>query len=242
MLPLARFWAEVYMIENPGVSVYVEGGGTATGMAALARGDIDICMASRTIWPEEAQRLVENFGTVGVSILVAKDALSIYVHPDNPVKNLTIREIRQIYSGNIDNWSQVDGDDASIQLLNRRPTSGTFAYFQEHVLEGLPYSATGEALATTKAVIETVAEHEYAIGYGGIAYEADVYHIDINGVAPTRENVMNDTYPITRYLYLYTVDTPRGKTKNFINWVLSEHGQDIVKWVGYFPIWQSEPD
>jgi phosphate transport system substrate-binding protein len=220
----------------------VEGGGTATGMDALARGDVDICMASRPIRPEEAQQLVENFGTVGVSILVGKDALSIYVNPENPVRNLTIQQIREIYSGEIKNWSQVGGENAAIRLLHRRPTSGTFAYFQEHVLEGLPYSTSGERLATTKAVIQAVAADKYAIGYGGIAYEADVYHCDINGIAPSRENVMNDTYPITRYLYLYTVDTPRGKTKNFINWVLSEHGQDIVKWVGYFPIWQSEPE
>lgn len=240
MLPLARFWAEVYMIENPGISVYVDGGGTATGMTALARGEIDICMASRPIVPEEAQQLVEKFATVGVSVLVAKDALSIYVNPDNPVKNLTVEHIRDIYSGKIKNWSQVGGDDAAILLLNRMPMSGTFAYFQEHVLEGTPYSTNSIALQTTKAIVETVAKEKYAIGYGGMAYEADIYHCDINGVEPTKENVLNDSYPLTRYLYLYTIDTPQGKTKNFINWVLSEHGQDIVKWVGYFPIWQAD--
>ena len=240
MLPLARFWAEVYMIENPGISVYVEGGGTATGMNALALGDIDICMASRRILPEEAQLLVQKHGAVGMSILVAKDALSIYVHTENPATNLTIEQIRDIYSGIINSWADVGGEDAPIHVLNRMPTSGTFAYFQEHVLEGAPYSTSSRALPTTKAVIETVADDKYAIGYGGIAYETNVYHCDINGVEPTKENVINDLYPLTRYLYLYTVDKPQGKTKNFINWVLSEHGQDIVKWVGYFPIWQDD--
>ena len=240
MLPLVRFWADVYMIENPNISIYVEGGGTATGMQALARGEVDICMASRTILPKEAQQLVSEFGTIGVAIRVAKDALSIYVHPENPVKNLTIEQIRDIYTGVIKSWASVGGDDMPIQLLNRLPTSGTFAYFQEHVLEGGAFSPESTALPTTKAMIETVAKNKYAIGYGGIAFETNVFHCDINGVEPSKDNVFNDSYPLARYLYLYTVDNPHGKTQDFINWVLSEHGQDIVKWVGYFPIWQND--
>ncbi len=177
---------------------------------------------------------------VGVSILVAKDALSIYVHPDNPVRNLTTDQIRKIFIGDINNWSAVGGDDAPIHVINRMPTSGTFAYFQEHVLQGELYSTAGTALRTTKDVVETIANEKNAIGYGGMAYETDVYHCNINGVEPTRANVNNDSYPLTRYLYLYTTDKPQGKIKDFINWVLSEHGQDIVKWVGYFPIWQGE--
>jgi phosphate transport system substrate-binding protein len=240
MLPLVRFWSEVYMIENPGISVYVEGGGTATGMTALAQGKIDICMASRTIWSEEAQQLAAAFGTIGVSTRVAKDALSIYVNPENPVMDLTLEQIGNIYLGTIQNWSDVGGEKAPIRLLNRLPTSGTYAYFQEHVLNGKPYSASCQSLPTTKAIVETVAKDKYAIGYGGFAYETDIYHCAVNGVEPSKENVLNDTYPLIRYLYLYTVNTPEGVTKDFINWVLSEHGQDIVKWVGYFPIWRTE--
>ena len=240
MLPLVRFWAEVYMIENAGISVYVEGGGTATGMAALANGTVDICMASRTIFPEEAQRLVEKYGTIGVSTPVAKDALSIYVNPENPVKNLSIEQIKKIYTGDIKNWQQVGGDDELIHLLNRMPTSGTFAYFQEHVLEDAPYSPSATALPTTRAIIETVAKDQNAIGFGGIAYEKNIYHCAINAVEPTEENVRNDTYPLTRYLYSYTIDNPQGAAKDFINWAIGEHGQDIVKWVGYFPIWQNK--
>lgn len=239
MLPLVRFWAEVYMIENPNVSIYVQGGGTATGMNELAQGKIDICMASRTILPKEAQGLVNRFGTIGVVIRVAKDALSIYVNPENPVKNLSIEQIRGIYSGAIQSWAALGGEEMPIVVLNRMPTSGTFAYFQEHVLEGGAYSPFSMALPTTKAIVETVAKDKYAIGYGGIAFESEVFHCNINGVEPSAENVLNDSYPLSRYLYLYTVDNPQGKTQDFINWVLSEHGQDIVKWVGYFPIWQN---
>jgi phosphate transport system substrate-binding protein len=237
MLPLAQFWAQVYMIENPSVSVYVEGGGTAIGMSALAQGATDICMASRPITPGEAQLLVHHFGAVGVSVLVAKDALSLYVHPDNPVKNLTMQQVKNIFSGAIDNWKDLGGDNAPIQLLNRLPTSGTYAYFQEHVLGGASYDPSAKALPTTKAIVDFVSQHKNAIGYGGVAYEADIYHCDINGIAPSHENVINDTYPLTRYLYLYTVDKPHGKIKDFINWTVNEHGQDIVSWVGYFPIW-----
>ncbi len=240
MLPLVRFWAEVYMIENTGVSVYVEGGGTATGMTALANGDVDICMASRTIFPEEAQRLVEKYGTIGVSTLVAKDALSIYVNPENPVKNLSIAQIREIYTGEIKNRLQVGGENEPIHLLNRMPTSGTFAYFHAHVLEGTPFTTLASALPTPKSIIETVAKDKNAIGFGGIAYEKNIYHCAINAVEPTEENVRNDSYPLTRYLYLYTIDNPQGVAKDFINWAIGEHGQDIVKWVGYFPIWQKK--
>ena len=85
--------------------------------------------------------------------------------------------------------------------------------------------------------IKAVAKNKYAIGYGGVAYESDIYHCDINGISPSHENVINDTYPLTRYLYLYAVDKPKGKIKDFVNWTVNEHGQDIVSWVGYFPIW-----
>lgn len=238
MLPLARLWAQIYMVEHSGISVYVEGGGTGTGAEALADGKVDICTASRPLQAREAQALAERFGTVGVSVLAAKDALSIYVNLENQVHAFTKKQLADIFTGRIKNWIDLGGDDAPIQLLTRLPSSGTYLYLKEHIMNGDDYSASAKTLPTTKAVIDYVAAHKYAIGYGGIAYESNVRHCRIDGVEPTAEHVADDSYPLTRYLYLYTVDTPTGRIKDFVNWVLSEHGQDIVKWVGYFPIWE----
>ncbi len=238
MLPLARLWAEEYMLTHRGISIYVEGGGTATGAEALADGEADICMASRPLRPEEAQALAKEFNSVGVSILVAKDALSVYVHPDNPVNALTLDELKHIYQGDITNWSELGGADQTIKVLNRSPNSGTYLYFKEHVLGGEEYTAQSRILPTTLQVVKTVAQNDAAIGYGGIAYESQVQHLKINGAEPSTQAVAKDSYPLTRYLYLYTVDTPRGRVKQFINWVISDAGQDIVRQIGYFPIWQ----
>ena len=139
MLLLSNHWAENFMKKYPDISVYTEGGGTATGALSLAKGRVNICAASRPLRPEEIQLLAKNFKRVGVSTLVAKDALTIYLHPDNPIKNLSLQQLSDIFTGKIKNWKEVGGDDTSITILNRMPSSGSYVYFQEHVLNGLPY-------------------------------------------------------------------------------------------------------
>jgi len=236
MIILADLWAEEYMKANPGISVYADGGGTATGIEALIKGDIDICTASRPINPSEARRLVKHQGYLGISFLVAKDALSIYLHSQNPVRNLTMTQVREIFTGTITSWKEVGGNDAEIVLFSRSPNSGTYLYFQEHVLEEQPYSSTIKTMPGTEAITQVVAENPNAIGYGGIAYGQNLVHCEINGVAPTEENVRNDSYPISRYLYFYTIKEPSGNVKKFIDWVLSKEGQAAVKKIGYVPL------
>lgn len=236
MINLAHRWAEVYMKVRPGVSVYSDGGGTATGIEALIKGEIDICTASRPLRPEEARRLAERHGYLGVSFLVAKDALSIYVHPENPVRNLNLAQVREIFTGKITNWKIVGGADAEIVLLHRAPNSGTYLYFQEHVLDGQPYSPSARTMPGTQAIVNAIAENPGAIGYGGIAYGKKIVHCRVGGVAPTEENVRNDSYPISRYLYFYTIKEPSGMVKSFIDWVLSREGQREVKQIGYVPL------
>jgi phosphate transport system substrate-binding protein len=236
MIILADLWAEEYMKANPGISVYADGGGTATGMEALINGDVDICTASRPINPSEARRLVQRQGYLGVSILVAKDALSIYLHPQNPVRNLTMTQVREIFIGKITSWKEVGGSDAEIVLFNRSPNSGTYLYFQEHVLDEQPYSPTVRTMPGTEAITQAVAENPNAIGYGGIAYGQNLVHCKVNGIAPTEANVRNDTYPISRYLYFYTIKEPGGNAKKFIDWVLGRDGQAAVKKIGYVPL------
>ena len=236
MIILAQRWAEEYMRLNPGVSIYAEGGGTATGIEALIRDEAEICTASRPFQPDEVRRLMEQQRSLGISHLVAKDALSIYLHPDNPVRNLTVEQVRGIFTGRVTNWSMVGGNEAEIIVLNRSPNSGTYLYFQEHVLEGQAYTASARTMSGTAAIVKAVMENRNAIGYGGIAYGREVVHCHIDGIAPTEENVRNGSYPIARYLHLYTLEKPKGVTKSFIDWVLSREGQMTVKKVGYIPL------
>jgi phosphate transport system substrate-binding protein len=240
MLSLARLWAEEYMKQHPGVSVYVEGGGSATGFGALIKGEIDICTASRPMRSQEARALAEKRGSLGLSFLAAKDALSIYVNPENPVRDLSLSQLKDIFTGKVRNWTLVGGKDQPILIMTRSPNSGTYLYFQEHVLEGEPYAPSAQIMPTTQVVINAVASNVNAIGYGGIAYEWPIVHCSVDGIAPSEENVIKGIYPIARYLYLYTRDTPRGYVKQVIDWVQSPPGQQVVRKARYFPIFPWE--
>ncbi|MBN1351078.1 phosphate ABC transporter substrate-binding protein [candidate division KSB1 bacterium] len=234
---LGARWAESYMKLKPKVSVYVEGGGTATGVRALLDGEADVCTASRPLRAIEARLLAEKYGYLGIRHLVAKDALSIYVHPQNPVQNLTVEQLKHIFTGKINLWNQLGGNDDAIRVLIRSPNSGTYLYFKEHILDGEAYSPQAQTMTTTSAIVDAVANNPAAIGYGGIVYGSEVIHCKIENIAPTDATVRNDSYPIIRYLYLYTINTPRGQVKSFIDWVLTD-GQKIVQQVGYIPLWE----
>ena len=239
MYMLAQYWAESYMKSHPGVSIYCEGGGSGAGADALAAGSADICTASRPLRPEEAQLLAKKYGSVGLLHRVAKDALSIYLHPSNPVRSLTVRQLKQIYTGEITNWKEVGGDDAEIRILYRMPNSGTHLYLQEHVLDGEAYSVqSSKRVGSAFDMIENVKNTPNAIGYGGFLQQEGIYICKIDNVEPTAENVLNDSYPVTRYLYLYTPNTPAGHIRLFIEWVMGPQGQQIVKKAGFFPIWE----
>ncbi|MBN2013166.1 phosphate ABC transporter substrate-binding protein [candidate division KSB1 bacterium] len=234
---LAERWAEEYMKIRPNIAVYAEGGGTVTGIRALITGDVDICAASRPLKADEVQQLAQKYDRLGVATLVAKDALSVYVNADNPVQDLSMIRLKQIFAGEIRTWDQLGGTPDSIIVLIRSPNSGTYLYFQEHVLRDENYSSHAQTLPSTMSIIRAVADDQHAIGYGGIAYDdPGIVHCRINSVAPSEDTVRDDTYPITRYLYFYTIDTPRGTPRRFIDWVLND-GQRIVREVGYIPLW-----
>lgn len=238
MLVLSQRWSEKFMALHPGVSIYAEGGGTATGIKSLINNNADICAASRLLRPDEVSALAKAHKTLGISYLVAKDALSIYLHPANSVKDLTLKQLRDIFSGRITNWAEVGGSDANIEVFIRSPNSGTYLYFKERVLEGNAYSSTAVSRPTTEAVVNSILNAPNGIGYGGIAHGNNLTHSKVNGISPSEESVRYDLYPITRYLYLYTINKPGGITKRFIDWILSTDGQRIVKRVGYIPLWR----
>jgi phosphate transport system substrate-binding protein len=233
-------WAEEYMKQHTDISIYAEGGGSARGLQHLIEGEIDICASSRPMLPFEVRQLAEKHQRLGISHLVAKDALSIYLHPSNPVTDLTLKQLKDIFSGKIENWSQLGGKDITILVLTRSPNSGTYLYFKEHVLDDEEYTENAEIYFSTQALIDEIAENENAIAYGGTAYGDKVLHCRIDGIEPTIDNVIQDKYPIARYLYLYTIDTPKGHIKDFIDWILDMPGQVIVAQVGYIPLFKTD--
>jgi len=241
MVILAQRWAEIYMKGNPATSIQVTGGGSGVGIAALINGTTDIASSSRPIKSTEVEKLKARYNTLGVEIHCAKDGITIFLHESNRVKELTIKQLSDIYQAKITNWKQLGGEDASIKLYGRENSSGTYVFFKDEVVKG-DYAASCQTLPGTAAVVNAVKKDKYGIGYGGAAYAAGVKHCMVKkddksaGVMPTVETIAKNQYPITRYLYLYMRNRPAGEMKKFIDWMLSPDGQKVVSEVGYFPV------
>jgi phosphate transport system substrate-binding protein len=242
MVILSQRWAELYMSKHPGVNIQVTGGGSGVGISALINGTTDICNASRPMKKTEKEKLKQRFNTLGVEIKTAKDGLSIYLNEMNTVKELSLAQLKDIYTGKITNWKSVGGPDTKIILYGRENSSGTYVYFKDNVLDGEDYSPATQTLPGTAAVVNAVAKDKYGIGYGGEAFAKGIKLLyvkkDANSpaYAPTEENVKSGNYPISRYLYMYTRSRPAGALKEYIDWILSAEGQSIVTKAGYFPV------
>ena len=242
MVILAQRWAETYMAAHPDVTIQVTGGGSGVGISALINGATDICNASRPMKASERENLKTRFNSLGVEVKSAKDGLAVYLDDENPVSELTLAQIKDIYIGKIKNWKDVGGKDEKIVVYGRENSSGTYVYFRDFVLEGADYTSSMQSLPGTAAVVNAVAKDKAGIGFGGAAYGKGIKFAKIKkdasspAYAPVAETVKNGTYPITRYLYMYLKSRPTGELKKYIDWTLSAEGQDIVSKVGYFPI------
>jgi phosphate transport system substrate-binding protein len=242
MVILAQRWAENYMRGHPGKVVQVTGGGSGTGIAALINGTTDVCMSSRPMKEPEKLKLRERFQTRGVEIPVARDGLSVYVHVTNPVKELTLDQLRDVYLGRITNWKALGGPDQAITLYGRENSSGTYVYFKDTILKGRDFAPRTQTLPGTAAVVNAVARDPHGIGYGGAAYAKGVRDLALSfapgkpAVAPTAATVADGTYPLSRHLYFYVRNKPAGDVKAFVDWVVSADGQRLATEVGYFPL------
>ncbi len=241
MVLLGQRWAERYMAVHQGAVIQVTGGGSGTGIAALINGTTDICQSSRPMKDKERAQIQEKFGAPPHEIVVAKDGLSIYVHESNPLRELTIDQIKGVYSGATTNWSQLGGPDATITVYGRENSSGTYEYFKEHVLGGGDFAAAVQTLPGTAAVVNAVSQDSKGIGYGGAAYAKGVREVGVkkteadSAILPTAGTVKDGSYPISRDLYFYTRKAPEGGMKEFVDFALSDSGQAVVIEVGYFP-------
>jgi len=250
LVNVAQAWAEAYSKVEPMVAIAVSGGGSGTGISAMINGTVDMANASRAMKAREVENAKRN-GVDPVEHVVGFDALAVYVHKDNPVESLSLQQLAMIYGegGSAVNWSDLgvkmpEGAKDEIVRISRQNNSGTYAYFRDAVLgkEG-KYKLGSIDLHGSKDVVDTVEKTPSAIGYSGLAYATD--HVKLvpvkvkdgePAVMPSVETAVDQSYPIARPLLMYTAGQPTGAVKAYLDWILSQAGQQIIVAKGYAPV------
>jgi phosphate transport system substrate-binding protein len=248
MVNLALAWAEAYTAQHPEARISVTGGGSGTGIAALINGTVDVANASRAMKPEEVESARAN-GIEPVEHIVASDAIAVVVNPTNPVSALTIDQLSDIFTGKITRWREVGGEDRPIVLLSRESNSGTHIYFLENVVrkgeednQSL-FSPDTLLMPSSEGISAEIRQNPNAIGYDGLGYVTlDQKTISVARKAgepyipPSIETVKDGSYPIARVLYMYTNGQPTGIIRQYLDWIMSEDGQEIVEELGFVPL------
>lgn len=237
LLNVATAWSEAFMDENPGVDITVQGGGSGTGIASLLNGTVDFANASREIKDEELADAEAN-GVDPVEHKVAIDGIAVIVNPANGVEGLTMDQLGKIFRGEITNWSEVGGADRAIVLLSRDSSSGTYEYFKEEVVgKDAEYAASAKLLPSNQAIADEVASNEGGIGYIGLGYiTKDVKVVAVDGVKASVATATDGSYPISRYLYMYSNGEVDGVMKAYLDWILGPEGQKLVEDEGFVPL------
>ena len=249
LVNVAQAWAEAYPEVNPEVAVAVSGGGSGTGIAAMINGTVDIANASRSMKDKEL-KLAEKNGQNPVEHVVGYDALAVFIHKDNPVKSMSLAQLKDIYArgSKVTKWSDmgitVPGCKDEIVVVSRQNNSGTYAYFQKTVLgKGGKYRQGTLDMHGSKDVADLVEKTPCAIGYSGLAYATDhlkMVCIATDGadacVSPSVETASDRSYPIARPLFMYTNGEPQGAIKEYMDWIMSDTGQCILVKKGYAPV------
>jgi phosphate transport system substrate-binding protein len=246
---LALAWAEAYRKVKPDLDIAVTGGGSGTGIAALINGTVDIANASREMKENEIADAKKN-GINPVEHTVAVDALAIIVNKQNPVSQLTIDQLSDIFTGRITNWKEIGGSDAPIVLVSRETNSGTHVYFLEEVVrKGNAESKDVFApqtllMPSSVGITSEVQRNPHAIGYDGLGY-VDTETEKLIAVAkdasspyvlPSVDTGADGTYPISRGLYMYTTGVPNADIDDYLAWIRGPDGQKIVANLGFVPI------
>ncbi|MBP8638752.1 MAG: phosphate ABC transporter substrate-binding protein [Dictyoglomi bacterium] len=242
MVILVQLLAEEYMTRYRGKIIQVTGGGTGIGVAGLINKVTDIANASRPLTSEERERIKKAWGKEPKEVKIALDGITIYVHPENPIKEISLEQLKSIYTGKVKSWKDFGWEDRPIIVYTRENNSGTYVFFKEHVLDNEDYTNRAQSLPGTGAVVDAVSKEKYSIGYGGVAYSKGVKILPVKNdnkskaYLPTEANIRKGLYPISRALYMYTCNYDDPDVKSFIDWILTPDGQKIVSKVGYFPL------
>ena len=242
MVNLGQAWAEEFMKKNPKAMVAVTGGGSGTGIAAVINGTCDIAETSRKMTKKEIEMAKKN-GIKPVEHIIALDGIVVVAHPSNPVTKLTIEQLAGIFTGKTTDWKELGAKPGKIIILSREVNSGTHIYFKEHVLGNKEYAPTALLMPSSQAIADEVAQNPSAIGYYGMGYISKKQKViavaknkDSGYTNPSLANVKNGKYPVSRPLFMYTNGAPKGLTKNFIDFIMSKQGQEIVKKLDFVPV------
>jgi phosphate transport system substrate-binding protein len=245
MVHLVTNWAEAFMKQNPNSEVAVTGGGSGTGIAALINGTTEICASSRDMKDKEKQQAREK-GVEVKEVVVARDGIAVVVNPKNTIKEIDMQQLAQIFTGATTRWNQLNGGDEEILVFSRESSSGTYVFFQEHVLKNKDYTPKAKLMPATSAIIEAVSSDKGAIGYVGLGYALAAGNkikilavkADANSPAiiPSDQTVIDGTYPVARPLYLYVSSKASQNAAAFVDFCLSDAGQTIVRESGYVSV------
>lgn len=236
VLPVMQKISEAYMHAHPEVTIELSGGGSGNGIKALVDGLTQIAMSSREIKSGEVT-LAKSKNVEPNQITVAVDAIVPVVHPENPVGNLTVDQLRSIYKGEVKNWKELGGKDHPIVVVSRDTSSGTYESWEGLVMKKQRITPRALLQASNGAVVQTVAKNANAIGYVGIGYLGDsIQAVQVGGVTATAENVLADKWPLARELYLYTNGKPAAAVGKFVDYTVGAEGQKLVKEVGFIPL------
>ncbi len=237
VLPIAQLCAEAFMKKHPDVVISVRGGGSGVGIKALIENTVDIADASRKIKASEI-KLARKKGINPYKTTIAKDGIAVIVNPENPISNISIDTLRDIFTGKITQWEKLTKDfKGRIIPVSRDVASGTYEVFEKYVLKGARPTPRALMASSNKQVATTVAQTKTSIGYVGFGYLNNrIKPLKINGIEPSVENIKSGKYPLSRSLYMYTNGKPEGIIKEFIDFILSEEGQKLVKKAGFIPV------
>jgi phosphate transport system substrate-binding protein len=230
VLPIAQEAADMFMDENPNVNVNVQGGGSSVGISNVSEGVVDIGDSSRELKPEE-----ESLGLVDHQI--AYDVIVVIVNNGVSVANLSAEQVMGIFTGTITNWKDVGGSDAQIAVTIRDSASGTREMFDEKALEKEKPVAGAVETNSNGIMRQTVSSTPNSIGYISLGYlDSSVKALNYNGVEGTLDTALAGTYPLARYLHMFTKGEATGIAQTFIDFVLSDDFQNNTVSKEYIPM------
>ncbi len=229
--------AEAYKAENPGTSFNIAAEGSSTGFAALIDQTANIGMASRRAKSTEISAALAK-GLDLRPTIVAWDGIAVILNSGNPIQGLTKKQVEQIFTGDITDWSAVGGKPGKISIYTRNTASGTYADFKELAMSKRDYAGSAQKMAGNEQIVSEVAKNPSGIGYVGLAYTkaSGIKVAAVDGKTPTQADVRDKSYPYSRPTFYYTNGTPAGATKSFVDFTLSAKGQKIVEQVGFVPV------
>ena len=236
VLPVAQKTAEAYMKEHPDTKISISGGGSGNGIKALIDKTTDIANSSRAIKKEEMDQAKAK-GSDPMEFVVAYDCIVPVMHTSNPLKNITVDQLKALYKGEIRNWKEIGGSDKPVVIISRDTSSGTYEVWEEKVMKKERVFPGALLQASNGAIVQAVSKNPNAIGYIGLGYmDNSVKMLSVNGITGSKETTLNKTFPVSRPLYMYTPVKPAGDVKKFLDYVVSNKGQKLVEEEGFIPL------